>query len=115
MRDITSFINEERINEDELNYIILKNLVEISDVDIVDEVKTLMGDDTNSSDILRTFNFLKSKFGKNTRKWIITPCADYEKYVDRCRKWAAEVESKYKLGKDKLDILTGIGYTMNGI
>ena len=75
MRNISDFINE-NINEGTMDNIILQNLAEISDNDIVDDVQAVMGDDLNSADILRIWDFLKKKFGKDLKKWEIAPNRD---------------------------------------
>ena len=114
MRNISDFINE-NINEGTMDNIILQNLAEISDNDIVDDVQAVMGDDLNSADILRIWDFLKKKFGKDLKKWEITPNRDYQKYILACNKWADAVVSKYNLGDNMKKIVSSIGYAVNSL
>ena len=114
MKDINTYLRES-LNEGALDNIILRNLAEISDNDMADEVKDVMGDDLNSADIIRMWDFLKSKFGKNTKKWLINPEADYQKYILTCEKWAGRIVDLYKLGAGMKKVVAGIGYVINGI
>lgn len=114
MKELNTYL-QESLNEGVLDNIILKNLAEIGENDMAEEVKDVMGDDLNSSDIIRMWDFLKSKFGKNTKKWTIEPAADYQKYILTCEKWAEKIVNLYKLGEKMKRVIAGIGYVMNGI
>ena len=117
MKNISEYINESGYDE-----IIRKNLAEISDEDITNEVRDYEGDNLSQKDILTICNHLKSLNSNKTQSWIVPPTPDVDDYNRACVKWAKDTAKKYGVDKLELDkkgdmikILTGIAWVVNGI
>ena len=65
MKNISEYINESGYDE-----IIRKNLAEISDEDITNEVRDYEGDNLSQKDILTIWNHLKSLNSNKIQAWI---------------------------------------------
>lgn len=117
MKNISEYINESEYDE-----IIKKNLSEISDEDITNEVRDYEGDGLSQKDILTIWNHLKKLNGNKTQVWIVPPTPDADDYNRACVKWAKDTAKKYGVDKlvldkkgDMIKILTGIAWVVNGI
>ena len=117
MKNISEYINENGYDE-----IIRKNLAEISDEDITNEVRDYEGDNLSQKDILTIWNHLKSLNSNKVQAWIVPPTADIDDYNRACVKWAKDTAKKYGVDKlvldkkgDMIKILTGIAWVINCI
>ena len=117
MKNISEYINESEYDE-----IIKKNLSEINDEDITNEVRDYEGDGLSQKDILTVWNHLKKLNGNKTQVWIVPPTPDVDDYNRACVKWAKDTAKKYGVDKlaldkksDMIKILTGIAWVINGI
>ena len=90
MKNISEYINENGYDE-----IIRKNLAEISDEDITNEVRDYEGDNLSQKDILTVWNHLKSLNSNKVQAWIVPPTADIDDYNRACVKWAKDTAKKY--------------------
>lgn len=116
MKAISEYLNESFVVESDLDNIILMNLDELSDNDVIEDMRDYVANNVDPAEVLRIWNLLKEKLGRNTKAWIVPPTRDYENYHKNCEKWAMSTAKKFKLTKQsQVDILVGIAWMINGI
>jgi len=116
MKSINEYINEQLVVESDLDNIILMNLRELSDNDVIEDMRDYVANNVNPAEVLEIWNLLKEKLGKNTKAWTVPPTPDIDKYENNCKAWAQAIAKKYKLTKQsQIDILFGIAWMVNGL
>lgn len=110
MKDISTFILES-----DLDNIIAMNLAQLSDNDVIEDMRDYVADNVDPGLVLNIWNDLKKKLGKKTALWIVPPTPDIDDYIDNCKKWADNIIKKYHYPKTYKDILVGIAYMINGL
>ena len=91
MKDISTFILES-----DLDNIIAMNLAQLSDNDVIEDMRDYVADNVDPGLVLNIWNDLKKKLGKKTALWIVPPTPDIDDYIDNCKKWADNIIKKYR-------------------
>ena len=91
MKNISTFILES-----DLDNIIAMNLAQLSDNDVIEDMRDYVADNVDPGLVLNIWNDLKKKLGKKTALWIVTPTPDIDDYIDKCKKWGDEIIKIYR-------------------
>lgn len=108
MISMTKYIRES------IDNIILQNL-KTDSRDWIDDIQGNLDKEVPEEDIVRTLDKMKSLFGRNISKWSVGSGVQYrdiDEYWDKVREWAGPISKKYGLD---VDIVSAIGYVMNGL
>ena len=110
MKDISTFIIESDFDD-----IIRRNLAELSDNDVIEDMRDYVANNVDPGLVLNIWGDLKKKLGFKTALWIVPPTPDIDDYTDNCKKWADNIIKKYHYPKTYKDIRVGSAYMLNGL